>query len=735
MSGAADRLAHLSPEKRLLLQKILQDRARGSGPPPLRRREGGGPVPLSFAQRRLWLAEQVAPGSVAYNVPLALRLRGRLDARALALALGELARRHEALRTVFRDGGGGEPVQLVLPPSPLRLPVADLSGLAEADRERALPRVVAAANARPFDLERGPVLRAMRVRLAADDQALLFNMHHIVSDEWSMVIMVREMAELYDAFAAGRAPALPEPQVQYPDFALWQREHLGGAGLEAQLAFWRARLAGAPPLLELPTDRPRTAVAGEAGGLRLRSFSVDTSRAVRALAQAEGATLFMVLLAAWQLLLARHAGTEDVSVGTPIAGRSRPEVEGTLGFFVNTLVMRADLSGDPTVRELLARTREAVLEAHANQDLPLDQLLDELQPERVPGAPPLFQVMFSFQRATEEKVRLGDVGVDSIPPVEQAVRYDLSLSASERDERLGAALAFRGALFDAATVERMLDRYERVAAAMAADPGRRVSEVGLIAPEERARLLAEGRGPAADPDPRPVHERFAEQAARTPAADAVRFPGGAWSYAELDRRSAALAARLRALGVGPDVRAGILLERGPQLVAAVLGVLRAGGAYLPLDPEHPAERLSLLLADAGAAAVVTEAGLAERLAEFAGGIVVVDAPAATAPLPPAPSPARGEGGARRCRGPGCFCRLFPVPCSLFPISRQPRLRHLHLRLHRRPQGGAGDAPRPRQLPGLVRRGGPRRGGLRAAAGEPPGVRRARAAALSAAAPR
>ncbi|HEU0076759.1 MAG TPA: condensation domain-containing protein, partial [Longimicrobiaceae bacterium] len=585
MSETVDRLAHLSPEKRLLLQKILQEKARGSGsgPPPVRpRAPGGGPLPLSFAQRRIWLSEQVAPGSAAYSIPLSLRLRGRLDARALALALGELVRRHEALRTVFRDGGDGEPVQRVLPPSPVPLPVAELTGLAEDDRERELLRVVAAANARPFDLERGPVLRAVRVLLAAEHQALLFDMHHIVSDEWSMGIMVREMGELYDAFAAGRAAALPEPEVQYPDFAVWQREHLGGAGLEAQLAFWRERLAGLPPLLNLPTDRPRTATAGAAGGRRTRFFSPETGSAVRALAQAEGATLFMTLLAAWQLLLARHAGTEDVAVGTPIAGRTRPEVEGTLGFFVNTLVMRADLSGDPTVRELLARTREATLGAHASQDLPFEQLVDELQPERVPGRTPLFQVMFSVQRSTEENVRLGDVDVDQIHSLDDAVKFDLSMTAGDKDGHLAAAIAFRGALFDGPTVERMLAQYERVLAAMAADPGRRISTIELLAPGERTRLLAEGRGPATPTDPRPVHERFAAQAACTPGAAAVVFPGGSWSYAELDRRSAALAARLRALGVGPDARAGILLERGPDMVAAVLGILRAGGAYLPL---------------------------------------------------------------------------------------------------------------------------------------------------------
>ncbi|MET0398351.1 MAG: condensation domain-containing protein, partial [Longimicrobiaceae bacterium] len=638
MSDNADRLAHLSPEKRLLLQKILQEKARGSGPPPVRPRPaGGGPLPLSFAQRRIWLAEQAAPGSVAYGLPLSLRLRGPLDARALALALGELVRRHEALRTVFREGGGdGEPVQVVLPPAPLVLPVVDLAGLAEDHRERALARVVAAANSRPFDLERGPVLRAMRVRLARGEQALLFDMHHIVSDEWSMGIMVREMAELYDALAAGRPPSLPDPEVQYPDFAVWQREHLGGERLEAQLAFWRARLAGLPPLLELPTDRPRAASAGVAGGRRSRTFAASTGHAVRALAQAEGATLFMTLLAAWQLLLGRHAGTGDVAVGTPVAGRTRPEVEGTLGFFVNTLVMRADLSGDPTVRELLAATREAVLGAHANQDLPFEQLVDELHPERAAGAAPLFQVMFSLQRAAEEAVRLGGVGVEEIDSPDAAVRFDLSMSSGDVAGEMSASIGFRSALFDGATVERMLAQYERVLAAMAADPGGRISAIELLSPGERARVLAEGRGPATPPDPRPVHERFAAQAALTPGAPAVDFAGGSWSYAELDRRSAALAGRLRALGVGPDARAGILLERGPGLVAAVLGILRAGGAYLPLDPAYPDERLRFMLSDAGAAAVVTSAGLAGRVH----GVPAVDV---ETPLPPTPSPARGEG--------------------------------------------------------------------------------------------
>ncbi|MBW3655532.1 MAG: non-ribosomal peptide synthetase, partial [Gemmatimonadetes bacterium] len=373
----------LSGAKRALLESILAGRAAGAtldDTPVLRRRRADS-LPLSFAQERLWFLEQMEPGSAAYNIPAALRLTGTLDEQALRGALGEIVRRHEALRTTFTAANGAA-VQVVHPPAEVPLPVRDLGELPEPAREAEVLRLAGEEAARPFDLERGPLFRAGLLRLRKPEYVLLLTMHHSVGDGWSLGILYRELSTLYAAYREGRPSPLAELPIQYADFALWQREHLRGKVLETQLAYWRARLAGAPALLELPTDRPRPAVRSHQGARVRRSLPGELARALKSLAQRDGATLYMVLLATFQTLLSKYSGQEDVVVGSPVAGRARPEVEGLIGFFANTLVLRAEISGDPSFRALLGRVREATLEAYEHQEVPFERLVEELHPER-----------------------------------------------------------------------------------------------------------------------------------------------------------------------------------------------------------------------------------------------------------------------------------------------------------------------------------------------------------------
>ena len=625
-----------------LAERVEALRSEGAPPaPPIERVPRTGPLPASFAQQRLWLVDRMEPGSPAYNVAFALRLRGALDPAALRASLGELARRHETLRTTFAEQGGA-PVQVIHPPAPVPLPVVELGGLPAGAREAEARRLARAEALRPFDLAAGPLLRSTLLRLGGDDHALLFTLHHVVSDEWSMEVLAREVSALYSALSRQEEPALPELPVQYADYAVWQRARLSGETLEAQIGFWKEALAGAPPLLQLPVDRPRVEAAGDpcAAG---HPFALDAevSRELRALSRREGATPFMTLLAAWQALLGLYAGEEDVVVGTPIAGRTRQETEGLIGFFVNMLALRADLSGDPTWSELLGRTREAALAAYAHQELPFERLVEELGVERSLAHSPVFQAVFALDRSGGRGARLSLGGVEAAPfgAGAEVARFDLSLAMADGADGLGGVLFYREALFEAATVARMAGHLAAVLEAMAARPGERVSEAQLLRGAERAQLLQAWNATAADLPRERVHERFAAQAARTPAAVAVRSAAGTLTYAELERRSARLANHLRRRGVGPEVPVGLLLERSAEMVVAVLGVLRAGGAYLPLDPHHPPERLRALLAEAGAPVLVTQASLAARAEGCPCDVVRLDADAAAIAAEPEGAPA------------------------------------------------------------------------------------------------
>ncbi|HEX8273806.1 MAG TPA: amino acid adenylation domain-containing protein, partial [Longimicrobiaceae bacterium] len=585
----------------------------------------GSPLPVSFAQARLWFIDQLEPGSAAYNIPVLLRVRGTVDARALAAALSELARRHESLRTVFA-AVDGEPAQVVLPAAPVALPAVDLGALPEAARAAETRRLATEDAWRPFDLARGPLLRAALVQSGEGEHALLVCMHHVVSDGWSMGIFFRELSAVYEAFAEGRPSPLPELPVQYADFAVWQREWLSGEALEAQVDFWKDRLRGAPPLLEIPTDRPRIPGQSARGGAHPFTLSAEATRGLRALSRREGATLFMAVLTAWQALLGRYAGQEDVVVGSPIAGRTRAELEGVIGFFVNMLALRSDLGGEPTWAELLGRTRRAALGAYTHQDVPFERLVDELAPERSLTHAPLFQVTFALDRSEGEGLRLGDVGLEWFGEGEATAKLDLDLSLVDDGEALAGGLTFSAALFEPATVARMARHLETLLETMAADPERPLAATSLLREGERAQLLAAGRGEARPfPGDALVHQVIAARAAAWPDAPAVACGGSALSFRELHERADRLSLRLRARGVGPEARVAVFLDRSAELAVSLLAVLRAGGAFVPLDPGYPAGRLAYLLEDSGAAVVLTRAELAGALPAGSPPVVCVDA--------------------------------------------------------------------------------------------------------------
>ncbi|HLM47812.1 MAG TPA: condensation domain-containing protein, partial [Myxococcaceae bacterium] len=476
-----------------------------------------------------------------------------------------------------------------------------------------------------FDLEWGPLFRAVLLRLGEAEHVLLLCMHHIVSDGWSLGVFSSELSALYAAFQRGGPSPLPELEVQYADYATWQREHLTGERLERELGYWRERLAGAPAVLELPTDRARPAVQSYRGALRRFEVAAAQVEGLRAVGQREGCTLFMVLLGAFQVLLSKYAGQEEVSVGSPIAGRTRREVEGLIGFFVNTLVLRSDCGGDPSFTELLGRVREGTLGAYAHQELPFEKLVEELRPERSLSYSPLFQVMFALQNAPEGVLELPGLRWCFVEADSGTAKFDLSLFMVEDGPRLSCLWEYATDLFEGETVGRMAEQLGVLLEAVAADPGRRLSELPLLSAAERARVLEEWNATGRELPQGCVHELFSEQARRSPAAVALAWGARQMSYAELEARSNRLAHHLRARGVGPEVRVGICLERGPELVVSVLGVLKAGGCYVPLDPAYPRERLGYMVADAGVRVLVGDAAAGERLPELGGAVVRVDA--------------------------------------------------------------------------------------------------------------
>jgi amino acid adenylation domain-containing protein len=616
----------------------------------------GGPLPASAGQRQIWLLEQLAPGGAAYHIEAAWSLSGHLDPAALADVLAALAARHEALRTrlVARDG---EPLQEIVPRIALPLPLVDLSRLAAPGREAAA--LAAAAARRPFDLARAPLLRALLVRRAPAEHLLLLILHHAAADGWSMGILFREMAALYAARTTGRPARLPALPVQYADFAADQDLRLA-SGRASLLAAWRRRLLPETPRLDLPADRPRPLRPGGRGGVRQREIPAALAAALDALARQEEATPFMVLAAGLAALLGRLAGQEEVNVGTPVAGRDRPEIEGVVGYFVNTLVLRLDLSGQPTFRALLGRVRERAVEAWQGAELPFEELVSALRPQRRGTEPPFFQVLLALQNAAGDLPAAALPGLRIAPaplPDERGAKLDLSLSiAPAEGGGLTAVAVYRRDLFDAPTIDRLLRHFEALLAAAAAAPDGPLSALPLLSPAERHQLLREWNDTAAPlPDVR-VHELFAACAAADGAAPAVVQGGRTLaSYHDLDRLSLAIAARLARAGVGPDVPVALLARPSVRAVAAVLAILRAGGAVLPLDPDHPQALLAYLLADSRAPVVLTESALRPLLPSAAPFTLSLDEAPAALSLDEEPSPQEpAAAGARPLPGQAAY---------------------------------------------------------------------------------
>ncbi len=600
--------ATLSSAQRALLEKRLRGRSEAR-PAEIPRRTDTGPAPLSFAQQRLWFHEQLEPGQPTYNVPIAVTLRGPLDVAALEASLHDIGRRHAILRTTF-TAVNGEPAQIVAPAVDVPLTVTEAQSLSEADVEAEL-----AAEARvPFDLTQGPLWRARLLRLDATEHILQLTFHHIIFDGWSLGVFFRELSALYAAHVTGQAPSLPELPIQYADFAVWQREWLQGDVIERQLAYWQERLNGPLPALNLPTDRPRPPIQTHNGALHRFTLPAALYARAQALAQEEGVSLFMLLLATFEALLYRYTGQEDFVIGAPIANRTRSEIEGLIGFFVNTLALRGDLAGQPTFRELLDRTRRVALEAYDHQDLPFERLVEALQPERDLSRSPLFQAMFSFQHNGNAELRLPALTAAYDVIDNRTALFDLSLDIEETAEGLRGSFEYNTDLFDAATIRRMAGHFETLLAGALDQPEQPIATLPLMPEAERQQMLAIGRGPTRDyPRDVCVHHLFEAQAARTPEALAVIHEDRRLTYADLNRKANQLAHYLQTLGVEPETPVGLYVERSPEMIVGLLGILKAGGTYVPLDPAYPPERLALILGDVQARILITQSDLVSAL--------------------------------------------------------------------------------------------------------------------------
>ncbi|HET7463871.1 MAG TPA: amino acid adenylation domain-containing protein, partial [Longimicrobium sp.] len=607
MTDVTGQVARLSPERQALLQKILREKAlAGGSADEIRARPGGGPAPLSFAQRGLWFIHQMDPSGATYHIPYALRLRGPLHADALCRALAEVVRRHESLRTVFRAGDGGEPMQHVLPAECFAVERVDLSDLSHEEAEARLRELADAEAVRPFDLAGEPAFRVILARRSDNEHGLFVTLHHVVTDQWSGELLLRETAEGYGALLRGEPIRLPPLPLQYGDYAAWQRQRLGGEVLDRQLAWWKRQLEGIPAVQEIPLDRPRPPVAGSVAGHAAIELSARTSARLRALSHETGATLFATLLAGFQLLLGRWSGSDDVVVGTPVGGRPRVETESIIGYFVNTLAVRARLGGDPTFRTFLLRVRDAVIDAQAHQDVPFDRIVEELTPERSLAYTPIYQTSFSFTPAGTPVTRLGNVELEPLEQRPPAAKFDLGL-AMDADESgiLRGSFLFRTALFDPETAERLLASLAALLDAASAAPDTPISRLPLLSAEGRREVLERWNGTASGyPRAATAASEFARQAAATPAATALSIGGETMTYAALEARANRIARVLRARGVRHETRVGVSLERSLDLPVVLLAILKAGGAYVPLDPSYPADRLAFMRQDAGVELVV-----------------------------------------------------------------------------------------------------------------------------------
>ncbi len=628
-AGTNDQVKNLNElsasERASLVMRLKKKPAEITPEQTIPRRKDSGPVPLSFAQQRLWFLEQL--GDSNYVVPATSRLIGRLDVHALERSLNEIVARHEALRTTLTTIDG-QPMQVIAPRLSLTLQVIDLNRFPDDERAGETRRLREEA-LRPFNLERGPLFRASLLRVSEEEHLLLLAMHHIVSDGWSLGVLIGELAALYQGFVAGKTPSLPELPIQYADFAAWQREWLSGEVLERQLAYWKEHLTDSPPVLEIPTDRPRPAVRTGEGSFLIDAISQELTDALKELSRREGVSLYMTLLAAFKTLLARYAGHDQIVVGTPIANRNRMEIENLIGFFVNTLVLRSDLSGNPPFHQLLKHIREVTLGAFAHQDVPFEKLVEELQPDRDISRTPLFQVMFSLQNAPMPPLELGQVTMTLLQDDGTTSQFDMTLDVVEQAEGMELLLEYSTELFDPSTARRILTHFTNLLENIVANPHQRLRELPLLSEAEREQILFDWNKTALGLHDRGheqcIHQLFEQQAERTPAAVAVVFGEQRITYAELNQRANQLAHYLKDSGVGPETRVGILLERSVEMPVALLAVLKAGGAYVAFDPSYPAERLRYMLEDSDVSLLLTKQSVIVGQPELSSRLILLDA--------------------------------------------------------------------------------------------------------------
>ncbi|HVS52166.1 MAG TPA: MupA/Atu3671 family FMN-dependent luciferase-like monooxygenase [Opitutaceae bacterium] len=583
------------------------------------------PIPASSGQRRLWFLEQMEPGSPLYHIPYLVRLSGRLDVAALERALQCVVTRHEALRTNFATHGS-EPVQRIATTWTLTLPVTDLAPLPESEREGELARLTQAEARRAFDLQHDLMLRARLYRLSATEHALMLVMHHIASDGWSMAILYRELGSCYEALTRGATPSLPELPIQYADFSEWQHEYLQGETLQRLVDFWKKQMAGAPALLELPTDHPRPPVQSHRGdtvSLRLEPALVAQ---LKQLGTRERVTLFMTLLAAFKIVLHRYTGQEDLVVGTPLAGRDQAETEQLIGFFINTALMRTNLGGDPSVKELLARIRETTLSAYEYREMPYEKLVEELQPQRNLSFDPICQIFFALQNMPTAPLQLPGVTLSIAPVYTRTAKSDLTVWAIEQpDGAIDVTAEYALDLFTGETIQRFLGHFQTVLEALPRQSEEKISRLPLLTPAEKQSALVAWNATERDyPRERCLHELFEAQVARTPDATALVFDDAALTYAELNARAEALAAQLRGHRVGPDVLVGICVERSLEMMVGLLAIHKAGAAYVPLDPTYPKERIAFMLQDSRAPVLVTQLSLLPKLPAHQAAVICVD---------------------------------------------------------------------------------------------------------------
>jgi arthrofactin-type cyclic lipopeptide synthetase C len=562
-------------------------------------------LPLSFAQQRLWFLAQMGGGNSAYNIPVGLRLRGRLDEDALQRALARIVARHETLRSRFHQLDDEAQVLILPVDSGLLLRVEDLRGYPQADE--ALRRLAEAEASAPFNLQEDPLLRGRLVRLADDHHVLLLTLHHIVSDGWSMGVLTRELAALYQAFSHGQPDPLPPLALQYTDYAVWQRRWLSGEVLQRQSDYWQQALAGAPALLTLPTDRPRPAQQDHSGASVEIQLGEAVSSGIKTLCQRRAVTPYMVIMSAWAMTLSRLSGQSEVVIGSPVANRTRAEIEGLIGMFVNTLALRIDTSDEPSGEALLARVKAQTLQAQAHQDLPFEQVVEICKPLRSLSHSALFQTLLSWDNNDGPALTLGDLTLEGVAGPSRFVKFDLSLTLGEHPSGIRGALNYATALFDEATIRRFVGYFQQLLAALVNDDQVVLAQVPLLAADERQRLLVDFNATQVDcPLEQPLHGLFEAQVRRRPDAVAVQTGERSLSYRELNERANRLAHHLRELGVQPDARVAICVERGLDLVVGLLGILKAGGAYVPLDPSYPAERLAYMLKDSAPTAVLVQ---------------------------------------------------------------------------------------------------------------------------------